>query len=302
MTQTKYIAGAGGGGGGGKGGGGGGSSHTPTEADDTLQSRQFATVLDLISEGEIQGLEDGNKSIFLEDTPVQDAQGNNNFSGFSVVTRNGTQGQSYIPGDFASTQSEKAVNIEVTNGSPVTRTITDTDVDKVRVTLAIPSLRIIEDDGDIIGHDVRIKIQVQYNGGGYNDVVDDVIRGKSSARYQRDYMVTLSGAFPVDIRMVRHSADETSSRRSSQTFFQSYTEIIEGKFAYPNSALVGLRFDSREFNSIPTRKYLIRGIKVKIPSNATVDTTTHLEGLPIPGLEWNVLCCNLDQRSGLVSL
>jgi predicted phage tail protein len=291
MTQTKYIAGAGGGGGG-KGGGGG--SHTPTEADDTLQSVQFASVLDLLSEGEIAGIEDPgggtnswHKSIFLEDTPVQNADGTNNFNGFTIITRNGTQAQTHIGGNFASNESENAVNAEVTNGSPITRTITDSNVDKVRVTLAIPSLRIVEDDGDIIGHSVEIKIQIQYNGGGFNDVDlngSGTINGKSSARYQRDYMVPLSGAFPVDIRMVRVSADEASSRRSSSTFFQSYTEIIEEKFRYPNSALVALRFDSRQFNSIPTRKYLIRGIKVKIPSNATVDTTTHLGRLTYSGV------------------
>jgi len=273
------IAGAGGGGR--KSGGG---SHTPTEADDTLQSIQFGTVLDLISEGEIQGLEDGNKSIFLQDTPVQNADGTNNFTDFSVVTRTGTQTQTHISGDFGSSQSEKAVNAEVTNGSPITRSITDTDVDRVRVTLTIPSLRLIEDDGDIRGHEVSIKIQVQYNGGGFNDVISDTIKGKSSARYQRDYMVTLTGAFPVDVRMVRVSADESSTRRSSSTFFAAYTEIIDEKFRYPNSALVGLRFDSRQFNSIPSRKYLIRGIKVKIPSNATVDTSTHLGRITYSGV------------------
>ena len=278
MTQTKYIAGAGGGG---KGGGG---SHTPTEADDTLQSVQFASVLDLISEGEIEGLEDGNKSIFLEDTPVENADGSNNFSDFTIVTRTGTQTQTHISGDFGSTQSEQAVNAEVSNGSPVTRSITDTDVDRVRVTLTIPSLRIVEDDGDIVGHSVSIKIQVQYNGGGFNDVIEDTIKGKSSARYQRDYMITLDGAFPVDLRMVRVSADETSTRRASSTIFQAYTEIIDEKFRYPNSALVGLRFDSRQFGSIPSRKYLIRGIKVKIPSNATVDTTTHLGRITYSGV------------------
>ena len=279
MTQTKYIAGAGSGGG--KGGGGG--SHTPTEADDTLQSVQFASVLDLLSEGEIQGIEDpggGNnawhRNVFLEDTPVQSADGTNNFSGFTIIVRHGTQTQTHIGGNFASNESENAVNAEVTNGSPITRTITDSNVDKVRVTLAIPSLRVIEDDGDIVGHEVEIKIQRQYNGGGFNDVDlngSGTIKGKSSARYQRDYIVPLDGAFPVDIRMVRVSDDETSTRRSSQTFFQSYTEIVEEKFRYPNSALVALRFDSRQFSSIPSRKYLIRGIKVGVPTNAKIDTS-----------------------------
>ena len=278
MTQTKYVQGAGGGG---KGGGG---AHTPTEADDTLQSIQFANVLDLVSEGEIQGLDDGNKSIFLDNTPVQNADGSNNFSGYTVVTRNGTQAQNHIPGDFGSTQVERAVNIEVTNSTSVTRNVLGTDVDRLRVTLTIPSLQKVEDDGDIVGHTVDIKIQIQYDGGGFNDVVTDTISGKSSNRYQRDYMITLSSSTNVQVRMVRVSADETSQKRASTTIFQSFTEIIDEKFSYPNSALVALRFDSREFSSIPSRKYLIRGIKVKIPSNATVDTTTHLGRITYSGI------------------
>ena len=283
MTQTKYIQGAGGGGGKG-GGGGGGGSRTPTEADDTLQSIQFASVLDLISEGEIQGLDNGNKSIFLDDTPVQNADGTNNFSGYTVVTRNGTQAQNHISGDFGSTQVETPVNVEVRNGSPITRSVAGTEVDRLRVTLTIPSLQRIEDDGDIVGHSVQIKIQIQYDGGGFNDVVTDTISGKSSNRYQRDYMIALSSSTNVQVRMVRVSADETSSKIGSTTIFQSFTEIIDEKFSYPNSALVALRFDSREFQNIPTRKYLIRGIKVKIPSNATVDTTTHLGRLTYSGI------------------
>ena len=281
MTQTKYVSGSGGGSG--SKDGGGGSSHTPTEADDTLQSVQFASVVDLISEGEIYGLDDGLKSIFLEDTPIENADGSYNFTSFQVARRKGTQTQTHIA-FFGGIQVEEAVNAEVTNSTPVTRSITNTNVNRVRVTLTIPSLRIIEDDGDIVGHSVSIKIQVQYNGGGFNDVISDTISGKSSARYQRDYMVALDGAFPVDIRMVRVSADETSTRRTSSTFFQSYTEIINNKFRYPNSAVIGLQFDSRQFSSVPSRKYLIRGIKVKIPSNATVDTTTHLGRITYSGV------------------
>ena len=278
----QRISGAGGGGGGGKGGGG--SRSAPTEADDSLQSRQFANVLDLISEGEIEGLDDGNKSIFLQGTPVEDSSGNNNFSGFTVVTRNGTQTQTYIPGVFANVESETAVGVEVTNASPVTRQITDSDVDRVRVTVQIPSLQEFEDDGDIVGTRVQIAIQVQYNGGGFNTVVTDNITGKSSSAYQNDYLITLTGAFPVDIKVVRNTADSTSAKLSNRTNWQSFTSIIDAKLAYPNSALVALRFDSREFNSVPQRKYLIRGIKVKIPSNATVDTTTHLGRITYSGV------------------
>ena len=272
MTQTKYIQGAGGGGG--KGGGGGGNSvRTPVEEDDTLQSVQFGNVLDLLSEGEIQGLENGNKSIFLNDTPIQNPDNTNNFHGFSVYTRTGTQAQSHIPGPFNALEQEIPVNVTVSQAAPVSVSI-NTGVDRVRVTLTIPQLQKIQKDGDIKGHKVKIKIQVNYNGGGFNDVITDTISGKSSKKYQRDYLINLTGSNPV-VKMVRVSGDETSSKKASTTIFQSYTEIIDDKFRYPNSALVGLRFDSRQFSSIPTRKYLIRGIKVKIPSNATVDTSTH---------------------------
>jgi predicted phage tail protein len=262
------IAGAGGGGG--KSGGGGSS---PTEADDSLQSKQFANVLDLISEGEIQGLDDGNKSIFFDGTPLQAADGSYNFTDYSVATRTGTQTQNYIPGVFSNVESETSVGVEVTNAAPVTRQITDSDVDRVRVTIEIPSLRKVEDDGDIVGTNVSISIQVRYSGGSFQTVKTDKIKGKSSGRYQRDYLLTLSGAFPVDIKVVRNTADNGSSTLSNTTNWQSFTSIVDAKLAYPNSALVGLRFGSSQFNNIPQRKYLIRGIKVGVPTNAKIDTS-----------------------------
>ena len=290
MTESKYITGAGGGGGG-KGGGGGSQ---PTEADDTLASVQFASVLDLLSEGEIAGIEDDGtvenawqKNIFFDDTPVKNSDGSDNFKGVSIRTENGTQGQSYIPG-FAATEREVPVGVEATKNSAVTRTITDSNVDQVRVTLSIPSLQKIENDGDIKGHEVEVSVQIQYNGGGFSTIIDasngGKITGKSSGPYQRDFLLNINGAFPVDIRLERISDDETSSKIASTTIFQSFTEIITDKFSYPNSALVGLRIDSRQFSNVPSRKYLIRGIKVKIPSNATVDTTTHLGRLTYSGI------------------
>ena len=267
MTEIR-----GSGGGGSKGGGGG---HTPTESDDSLQSVQYAKVLDLLSEGPIEGLDDGNKSIYLDGTPVQDSSGNNNFEGYTIVTKNGTQDQTYIS-DLAGNESEVAVGIQVTNSTSVTRQIPSSEntTDRVRVTLKIPILRKVEDDGDIIGNSVQIRIDVQYNGGGYNAVKTDTISGKSSNTYLRDYVFPLTGAFPVDIKVVRVSADDGNARESSQTWWNSYTKIIDEKFRYPNSAIAYLRFDSRSFQNIPSRKYLIRGIKVKLPSNAKVDIST----------------------------
>ena len=276
------LQGAGGGGG---GKGGGGTTHVPSEADDSLQSVQYASVLDLISEGEIQGIEDGVQGIYLDGTPVQSGNGIDNFTGYTVVTRTGTQAQSYIA-NTNGIESEQAVNVEITAAASVTRQVTDSDVDRVRITVQVPALQIIEDDGDIIGHSVSIRCRVQYNGGGYTTVFEDTISGKTTNVYQRDYIIALSGAFPVDVRLERISADETSARRQNRTFWFSYTEIIDEKFRYPNSALAFLRFDSRQFKGIPARKYLVRGIKVQLPSNASVDTTTYIGRVTYSGV-WN---------------
>ena len=279
MLDEKLILGSGGG-----GKGGGSSQRTPVEHDDSLSSEQFANVLDLLCEGEIQGFDDGAKSIFLEDTPLQNADGSYNFDNFTVAAVNGTQGQSHIPDATGGIQVEVGVNVEITNATPVTRSITNSEVDTVRVTISLPALQEVRDNGDIVGKSVGLRIQAQYNGGGYNTVLNDTISGKSSSRYQRDYLVPITGSFPVDLRVLRLSADETSSKKSSSTFFTSYTEIQTEKLAYPNSALVGLRFSSKQFQNIPSRKYLIRGTKVRIPSNGTVDTTTHLGRITYSGI------------------
>ena len=282
MSTYRAIQGSGGMGG---GKGGGGQASAPTEADDSLQSVQYGSVLDLLSEGEIEGIEGGVKGIYLDGTPIQSSGGADNFTGYTVVTRNGTQAQAYIP-NTSGIESEKGVNVEATSTVSVTRTISDIDVDRVRVTVQLPALQIIENDGDIVGNSVAIQIQVQYNGGGFTTVVSDTISGKTTNSYQRDYIVSLSGAFPVDIRLVRVSPDSGSARNQNRTYFYSYTEIIDEKLRYPNSALAFLRFDSRQFNNIPSRKYLVRGIKIQLPSNATVDTTNHLGRVTYSGV-WN---------------
>ena len=183
MPEEKLILGAGGGGG--KGGKGGGrSSRTPVEADDTLSSEQFASILDLLCEGEIEGLDDGGRSIFLDNTPLQNADGSFNFDDFAVAGNNGTQDQSPIEDATGGVQVEVPVGIEVTKDSPITRTITNTNVDQVRVTITIPSLQQVTDKGDIVGHSVKIRVQVQYNGGGYETVFTDKISGKSSSAYR----------------------------------------------------------------------------------------------------------------------
>ena len=272
------ISGAGGGGN--KGGGG---SYTPTTANDTLRSTQFARVLDVISEGEIEGIEGGEKGIYLDGTPIKSASGSTNFVDYSFATRNGTQTQTYMGEDKARVEVEKNVSLEVVNSTPIVKTITDRDVDRVRVTMRIPALQEFTNKGDVLGASVSIAIHVQYNGGGYNAVVTDNINGKSSSNYLKDYMIELTGAFPVDIKFIRTSSDY-STKYQNQTWWSSYTEIKDEKLTYPNSALCWLKFEASQFSNIPQRRYLVRGIKVKLPSNASVDTTTHLGRVTYAGV------------------
>jgi hypothetical protein len=263
------IIGAGGGG----GKGGGGAARTPTTARDSLDSTQYAQLIDLISEGEIAGLKDGFKSIFLDNTPLQNPDGSFNFQNVTIYTRNGTDRLNQDPIPFASIQDTRPVGVTVRNDGPVTRTITDSQTEAVRVTITVPRLERITNEGDTVGEAARLQIAIQYNGGGYTTVIDDTIAGRSGDLYQRDYLVGLAGAFPVDVRVTRITPDSNDLRTANEFSWSSYTEIIYAKLNYSHSALVGIRIDAEQFNSIPTRSYRVRGVKVAVPNNATVDQT-----------------------------
>lgn len=288
------IFGAGGGGGKGKAGAGG---RKAKEAKDNLDSTAYAKIIELLSEGEIEGfatpsragLTQGTtaymnasmKDVFFNKTPLLRAGASNtapqdadfNFQNVSLVTRFGTQNQAYVPG-FDAVESEVAVGADVLEGSPITRTITDSDVDAARITINVPLLQEVKDNGDIVGAEIDLEIAVQYNGGGFTTVIADRIAGRTSDLYQRDYIVNLTGAFPVDIRITRITPDSTTVKLSNAFSWFSYTELVYQKLRYPNSAYVALRIDAEQFNSIPSRSYKIRGIKVRIPNNATVDLNT----------------------------
>jgi predicted phage tail protein len=410
--MNKRIIGSGGGG---KDDGGGGRA--PVEAPDTLRSIQYAKGLDAVSEGEIEGLVDGFKSVFLDDTPLQNADGTFNFSNVIIQQKTGTQSQSYMAG-FDGAESENGVGTEVTQAASVTRTVTNTDATAVRVTLGFPSLNVRDiTTGDLNGTSVEIAIDVQNNGGGfvpqilrniysssvfsvasgvYTNTVDsakfnfsvqwlgdfstsrqtltfelqyrlvgsgtwltyttstfsgtkavsssgynsltgfvsdtsilladsyantgtksfsvelpegnyefrvnktngtqsnqftslsgityggavsityaeafvpaytDVISGKCTSRYQRAYRIELPVGGEWDIRVRRITADSAVTTLQNKTFWDSYTEIVDAKLRYPNTAYFGFKIDSKNFSNIPVRGYEIYGIKVQIPSN-----------------------------------
>lgn len=253
------------------GSGGGGddqpSQRTPQESPDSLHSKQYARIVDLVSEGEIEGLVDGLKSIYLDDTPIQATSGEYNFKGVSLDTRPGTQSQSYITG-FPSVEAENSVSVEVKYGIPQVRSVTNTSLNAVRLTISVPTLSSSNpDNGDLTGTSVSISIDVNNNGGGYVTYVNDTIAGKTTSRYQRTYRIELPAGGPWDIRVNRLTADSTSTNLRNSTYWESYTEIVDSKLSYPNSAIIAVGIDAEQFRSIPKRAYRIKGMKVKIPSN-----------------------------------
>ena len=272
---------------------------SPTRAPDTLNSRQFATILDLISEGEIEGFATPSKAeitnktsteyknaalkdIFLNDTPILNANASNtnpgtsdfNFQNVGFNFKEGTGNQQHIPG-IESSQSTTSVGVTVTTSSPVTRQITNTNVDAAKVTITFPQLQKATDQGDLLGSSVQLKIQIQYNGGGFNDAFPlDTITGRTADAYQKEYRVNIDGAFPVDIRVVRITADSTSSQLVDAFTWTSISEIIDDKQRYLNSAYTSLRIDSEQFSSIPKRAFRIRGVKVRIPGAGASNSGT----------------------------
>ena len=298
--MSDLIRGAGGG-----GGGGGGTTvvqqtvvaptRTPVRDPDTLASKQYATFVDLLSEGEIEGFPSARaytrgdadynrallKDVYLNGTqilrqgadPTNPQSADYNFQNVTLQTRYGTQAQTYISG-FSDIERETSVQVKVEQATPITRTVTDNTVDAMRVTITVPRLEQYTDEGDVKGTSINLQIRVQYNGGGYTTVIDDTIAGRTADQYQKDYKINFSGAYPIDVRVVRVTADSVDTNLLNDFYWSSYTEITEQKLRYPNSALVAMRIDAEQFSSIPNRSYRIRGMKVQIPSNGTVDQDT----------------------------
>jgi predicted phage tail protein len=247
-----------------KGGKGGGSG--AIEDSDTLASRAYAQVLDLICEGEVEGLVGGMQGVYLDGTPLQNPDGSFNFSGVSFAFQPGSQGQNYIAG-FSEIDTEYSVGLVVHQSSPIVRTITNTDVDAVRVVIGVPQLTSQDvKTGDIHGTSFDVAIDVQTAGGGYVQRLYDTVSGKTS-NYQRAYRIELYGAGPWDIRVRRITADSVVSALTNAFNWATYTEIIDAKLTYPNSAIVALRMDSAQFQSIPQRAYRMRLLRVQVPSN-----------------------------------
>ena len=240
--------------------------HTPREAKDNLKSTQLLSVIDAISEGPVEGPVDGLKSVLLNSTPVLDTEGNTNISGVTVVFRAGEQEQT-PPEGFESSGSETVLGTEVKYDTPITRTITSANIDRLRFTFGVQALVETTSKGDRNPSEVRLLVQIQRNGGWVTEK-DITIKGKTTSQYLASVVVDNLPPRPFNIRMRRMTPDSTTDQLQNKTLWSSYTEIIDVKQCYPNTALVGVQVDSEQFGSQQvSRNYHLRGRILQVPSN-----------------------------------
>ena len=253
---------------------GGGKAHTPREAKDNLKSTQMMSVIDAIGEGPIEGPVKGLQSILVNKTPLTDTDGNPVIHGVTAVWRAGEQEQT-PPEGFESSGSETVLGVEVTRAKPVTRTITSANIDRLRVTFGVQSLVETTSKGDRNPASVRLLIQLQRNGNWVTEK-DVTINGKTTSQFLASVILDNLPPRPFNIRMVRETADSTTDQLQNKTLWSSYTEIIDVKQCYPNTAIVGLQVDAEQFGGQQmTVNYHIRGRIIQVPSNYDPEKRTY---------------------------
>ncbi len=270
--------------------------HTPREAKDNLKSTQLLSVIDAISEGPVEGPVDGLKSVLLNSTPVLDSEGNTNIAGVTVVFRAGEQEQT-PPEGFESSGSETVLGTEVKYDTPITRTITSANIDRLRFTFGVQALVETTSKGDRNPSEVRLLVQIQRNGGWVTEK-DITIKGKTTSQYLASVVVGNLPPRPFNIRMRRMTPDSTTDQLQNKTLWSSYTEIIDVKQCYPNTALVGVQVDSEQFGSQQvSRNYHLRGRILQVPSNYNPQTRQYSgiwDGTFKPAYSNNMAWCLWD--------
>ncbi|MEN3259270.1 host specificity protein J [Sodalis endosymbiont of Spalangia cameroni] len=246
---------------------GGGEQHTPYEAPNNLTSRQKLAIVDLISEGPIEGPVNGLQAIHLNDTPAVDASGQSNVNGMVAQWRAGTLEQPVMEG-FTDSASETPVGVEIKHGAPVTRTITTQTIDRLRLTFGTQALVRVTDEGDRLDAAVQLAVQVQRNGQWVTEK-DVTISGKrSNSPFLTAVTLNNLPPRPFSVRLVRVSPDSHSDKLQNSTFWSSVSEITDIAQTYPGSAVVGLTFDSAQFgNQFPRRNYRVKGRIIQVPAN-----------------------------------
>lgn len=255
--------------------GGSSKTRTPTEQPDDLQSVAKAKILIALGEGEFSGQLTG-KDIYLDGTALENADGSQNFSGVTWEFRAGTQAQKYIQG-IPGTENEISVGTEVSSATAWTRTFTNTQLSAVRLRLKWPSLFKQEDDGDLVGYSVNYAIDLQTDGGTWQTVLNTSVTGKTTSGYERSHRIDLPQAGSTwTIRLRKITSDANSAKIGDTMMLQSFTEVIDAKLRYPNTALLYVEFDSSQFNgSIPQISCEPRGRVIRVPDTYDPETRTY---------------------------
>src|SRR6202022_4696005 len=246
------------------GGGGGGGGSVPSSS---LQSVAYAAILDLICEGEIQGLVNGMQSIYLNGVPVLDKDGHtSNFTGATIGWTNGTQTQTYMPG-FPDVEATQTMGTQVINSVPITAAISNVAADSCIVTLSCALSSTDTSTGNVSGTSVWLKISYQASGGPWVLALSPTFDGYTASRYERSYQFPLTGTGPWTVKVERMTPDSTTPSLVNPTYVDAVTTVVSSKLRSPNSALVGFQIDARQFGSIPQRSYLVQGMKIRVTNN-----------------------------------
>lgn len=267
---------------------GGGKAKTPTLLNDNLFHKQFYRVLDILSEGPIYGPVNQAaplNSVMLNDTPITDASGNTSVPGVSVAWRNGTAGQSPING-FNAIESTVIVNAKVTHDTPIIRTISDPNVNRVRLNLGVDSLVKSDDKGNQYNTSVTLMVDVKPSSSTTWSLVKDIHigPGKQSGEYLEAHIIKAPDEKPFDIRVRRVTPDSTGDLLHNDTRWSSYSEIIDDNLSYPHTAVAGAVIDHDQYTDTPTRTYHMRGLIVDVPDNYDPETRTY-SGLWLGGFK-----------------
>lgn len=255
----------------GKGGGGG---STPRLIDDNLKNKQFLNVIDLVSEGPIEGPVGGMSGFLLNGTPVVDEEGNPNIHGVEVQWRAGTPTQEPLE-DFPFVEKEIPVNVEVKKSTPILRTISDQETDRVRFTLGVSALVSQDDKGNQYDATVEMLIEVNDGSGWMHAEKVTIGPGKISGQYLESHIIDAPKKKPFQIRVSRLTDDSKSDLLKNGTVWASYTEITDAKFSYPNSAVVGMKIDKSQYGDTPNRTYHIKGMIIQVPDNYDPESRTY---------------------------
>ena len=248
--------------------GGSKSQRQPKIANDTTASKTYARLQYGMSEGEVEGLANGFKSIFLDDTPVESDSGARNFQDVTLDFRSGTNDQTYMEG-FESIASEAAVGVELKSDTPWVKGITNLNLDAVIVRVRFGALKKQDpSNGDVSGIVIDYSIEVQTDGGAWELMLDTKMSGKTSANYERTHRIGLPKANNNWlIRVTRKTPNSSSEYVSDKMYIQAITEVIDLKLTYPNTAVIGVQYDAETFSNIAKFAVDLKGVKIKVPSN-----------------------------------